>query len=143
MADERCEQCGNLTPHWDTIHCSSGDGKYRLPCTPCFNARIARSTGFTAFENVRLEPIRMTDCTGDSHQFHFQFRLQGAMVVLDAFQLHGDLPAGYRFQVIGEPDDDVFVLLGRLVERIRRALSVRHVDFRERQIIDSTGAWSH
>ncbi|WP_237179705.1 DUF7713 domain-containing protein [Paraburkholderia sacchari] len=60
-------------------------------------------------------------------------------VTLRNFELRGELRAGYRFQLIGEADDDVFVLLGRLVEKMRRALSVRHIDFRERRIIDSTG----
>ena len=32
----------------------------------------------------------------------------------------------------------MFVLLGRLVEKMRRALSLRHIDFHERRIIDST-----
>jgi hypothetical protein len=138
MAHERCEQCGTLTPPWDTIHCGSGDGRYELLCSRCFNARIAESAGFTDFENVRLDPIRMADCSGESHQFHFQIRLLGDGLALDAFELRGDLPAGYRFQLIGEPDDDVLLLLGRLVEKMRRALSVQHIDFRERRIIDST-----
>ncbi|WP_343674146.1 DUF7686 domain-containing protein [Paraburkholderia heleia] len=138
MAHERCEQCGNQTPRWDTIHCGSGDGRYELLCTPCFNARIAASSGLTDFENARLDPIRMIDCYGESHQFHFQLRLLGDRLAVDAFELRGELRAGYRFQLIGEADDDVFVLLGRLVEKMRRALSVRHIDFRERRIIDST-----
>jgi len=138
MAHERCEQCGILTPPWDTIHCGSSDGRYELLCSLCFNARIAESTGFTGFENVRLDPIWMADCSGESHQFHFPIRLLGDGVALDAFELRGELPAGYRFQLIGEPHDDVLVLLGRLVEKMRRALSVRHIDFRERRIIDST-----
>ncbi|MCG5076908.1 DUF7713 domain-containing protein [Paraburkholderia tagetis] len=138
MGQERCEQCGNQTPPWDTIHCGSGDGRYELLCTQCFNARIAESTGFTDFENVRFDPIRMIDCHGEPHQFHFQLRLLGDRIALDAFELRGELRAGYRFQLICEVDGDVFVLLGRLVEKIRRALSVRHIDFHERRIIDST-----
>ncbi len=138
MAHERCEQCGNPTPPWDIIDFSEDGSSYASLCTPCFNATIAELTGFTDFENARLEPIRMTDCTGEPHQFHFQLRLQGTMVILDAFELCGDLRCGYQFQLTGEPDDDVFVLLGHLVERIRRTLSVRHIDFQERQIIDST-----
>ncbi|HEX7911700.1 MAG TPA: hypothetical protein VF534_26905 [Paraburkholderia sp.] len=138
MAHARCEQCGNQTPPWDTIHCGSCDGRYELLCALCFNARIAESTGFTDFENVRLDPIRLIDCDGEPHQFHFQFRLLGDRIALDAFELRGELRAGYRLQLIGEADDDVFVLLGRLVETMRRALSVRHIDFHERRIIDST-----
>jgi hypothetical protein len=138
MTYERCEHCGNETPPWDTIRCDSGDGSYELLCTLCFNARIAESNGFTDFENVRLDPIRIIDCHGESHQFHFQLRLLGDRIALDAFELRGEIPAGYRFQLIGEADDDVLVLLGRLVEKIRRALSVTHIDFRERRIIDCT-----
>ncbi|WP_422664568.1 DUF7686 domain-containing protein [Trinickia sp.] len=36
----------------------------------------------------------MIDYVGESHQFHFQIRLQGDGVALDAFELRGDLPAG-------------------------------------------------
>lgn len=138
MANERCEQCGSQTAPWDIIHCGSGDGHYELLCTVCFNARIAESTGFADFENIRLDPIRMIDCQGEAHQFHFQLRFLGDRIALDAFELRGEFRAGYRFQLIGEAEDDVFVLLGRLVEKMRRALSVRHIDFRERRIIDST-----
>lgn len=121
MAQERCEQCGIQTPPWDTVHCGSGDGSYELLCTQCFNAMIAESTARADFENVRLDPVRMIDCRGQSHQFHFQLRLLGDRMALDAFELRGQLRAGYRFQLIGEADDDVFVLLGRLVEKMRRA----------------------
>jgi hypothetical protein len=124
---------------WGTIHCGSGDGSYELLRTLCFNATIAESTGFSDFENVRFDPIRITDCHGESHQFDFRLRLLGDRIALDAFELRGELPACYRFQLIGEADDDVLVLLGHLVAKMRRALSIRHIDFRERRIIDSTG----
>ncbi|WP_428983571.1 DUF7686 domain-containing protein [Paraburkholderia phymatum] len=47
-----------------------------------------------------------------------------------------EVQAGYWFQLISEADEDVFAQFGRLVEKMRRAL--RHIDFHERQIIDST-----
>jgi len=78
---------------------------------------------------MEFDPIQMIDCKGETHQFHFQLRLLGDRVALDAFELCGELRAGYGFQLIGEADDDVLVLLGRLVEKMRRALSVRHIDF--------------
>lgn len=137
MALERCEQCGDQTPPWNTIHLGSADGRYKLLCTSCFNARLAEATGFTDFESVRLDPIRMNDCEGEVHELHFQLRLLGDRIALDGFELPEDGAAGYRFQLIGEADDDVFVLLGRLVEKIRRALSVRHIDFHKHQIIGS------
>jgi len=53
--------------------------------------------------------------------------LFGPGVALDAFELRDGHPAGYQFQVIGEPGNDLLVLLGRLIEKIRRALSLRHI----------------
>lgn len=55
-----------------------------------------------------------------------------------AFELRGSLRAGDLFQLIGGAGDDVFVLDGRLVEKIHRALSVRPIDLHERRIIDGT-----
>jgi hypothetical protein len=53
--------------------------------------------------------------------------LFGTGVALDAFELRDGQPAGYEFQIIGNPKDDLLVLLGRLIEKIRRALSIRHL----------------
>ena len=54
-------------------------------------------------------------------------RLHGSMVAVDAFELKAGEPAGHQFQILGDPDDDVLALLGRLVERMRRRLSVKHL----------------
>ena len=51
----------------------------------------------------------------------------GTGVALDAFELRDGSPAGYQFQIIGDPKDDLLVLLGRLIEKIRRALSLKHL----------------
>jgi hypothetical protein len=37
------------------------------------------------------------------------------------------LRSGYHFQIIGDPAEDLLVLLGRLIAKIRRALSVKHL----------------
>src|SRR5215470_5429844 len=49
-------------------------------------------------------------------------------------------PGGYQFQILGKPDDEPFSMLGRLIERMRRSLSVRHLVRSERgtQIADRT-----
>lgn len=75
--------------------------------------------------NIKLEPIGITDCAGELHQFHFQTRLLGNMVTIDGFELVEGYPDGYTFQIIGEPEDDLFVLLGRLVQKIRTTLSIK------------------
>jgi hypothetical protein len=49
------------------------------------------------------------------------------MAVLDAFELTAGVPGGYQFQILGKPDDEPLSLLGRLIERMRRSLSVKHL----------------
>ncbi|CAB3723558.1 hypothetical protein LMG22037_04975 [Paraburkholderia phenoliruptrix] len=138
---DQCEQCAQPIAAYDAIHYGAAGGGYRLLCTQCFNAEVAKRYGLTGFENVRLEPIRMVDCAGDAHQFHFQMRLAGGnMLVLDAFEIQGELRAGYEFRMIGNPDDDVLTLLGRLVQKMRRALSVKDLaaDGHQLRISDQT-----
>ena len=47
---------------------------------------------------------------------------------MDAIELCNGLPGGYEFQVIGHPEDDLLALLGRLIEKMRRGLAVKHLD---------------
>jgi len=49
------------------------------------------------------------------------------MVTLDAFEVQDGDRAGYQFQIIGDPEEDMFAMLGRMVEKIRKALSVKHI----------------
>jgi len=84
--------------------------------------------GLEDFETPRFDPVAMTDCTGIAHEFHFRTHLLGSMVAVEAFELEDGAPAGYQFQILGHPDDDLLSLLGRLVERMRRSLSVRHLE---------------
>jgi hypothetical protein len=51
----------------------------------------------------------------------------GPGVALDAFELRDGHPAGYQFQIIGDAEEDLLALLGRLIVRMRRALSGKHV----------------
>jgi hypothetical protein len=46
---------------------------------------------------------------------------------MEVFELKGGEPGGYQFQVIGEPEGDLFALMAQLITRMRRALSVRHL----------------
>ena len=125
---DKCEGCGEITPGYDTVHYGSMDTGYRLLCTRCFNAEVASLHGLDYFENVRLDPIGLTDCAGEDHKFHFQTRLLGDMMTLEAFELQDGNPAGYKFELIGSPEDDLFDLLGKMVARIRRTLSVKYLE---------------
>ena len=65
---------------------------------------------------------------GVEHEFRFRTRLFGPGMAIDAFELRDGCPAGYRFQVIGEPDDDPLELLGKLIGKMRRALALTHLE---------------
>jgi hypothetical protein len=114
-------------PDYDVINYGSVDAGYRELCTRCFNTEVAESDGLDGFEHADLAPVELTDCDGQAHLFHFRTRLFGPGIALDAFEVRDGTPAGYQFQVIGESEDDPLRLLARLIERIRRALSIKRV----------------
>lgn len=63
----------------------------------------------------------------------------GSMLTLNAFELYEGNPAGHEFQIVGTPEDDLFLLLGQIVQKIRRSLSVKYLaedDRQELQIAD-------
>lgn len=123
----RCDGCSQITPDYEIVNYGSLERGYRQLCSQCFNALIAELDGIDRFENVKFAPVGLADCAGEIHEFHFRTRLFGPGVSLDAFELRDGSPGGYQFQIIGAPEDDLLVLLGRLIERIRRALSVKHI----------------
>lgn len=127
MQQFHCETCGEIMPGHDTVSYGSMERGYQQLCSRCFNAEVAELSGLDHFENLRFEPVAITDCTGETHQFHFRTRLHGDIVSLDAFELREGNPAGYRFQMNGDRENDLFALLGRLIEKIRRALAIKHL----------------
>jgi hypothetical protein len=135
-----CEACGTAVPAYDVVSYGSIEKGYRELCSRCFNAEVASALGLGRFENVRLHPVAMIDCAGERHEFHFRMRLLGSMMALDAFEVKAGVPRGYQFQILGEPEDEPLSLLARLVERMRRSLSVKHLVPSEHgtQIADQT-----
>jgi hypothetical protein len=123
----RCADCNEFTPSYDIINYGSIGKGYRQICSRCFNDEVAKSDGLTNFEHLKFDPIDLVDCAGKAHVFHFRIRLFGPGVALDAFELRDEHAAGYQFQVIGEPGDDLLALLGQLIDKIRRVLSHRHI----------------
>lgn len=123
----RCDGCGQSTPGYDTVHYGSIERGYRQLCSRCFNTEIAKAAGLEGFEHANFEPVGLTDSRGELHEFHFRTHLLGPSVSVDAFELRDGEPAGYYFQIIEDPEDDLLVLLGRLIEKMRRALSVQHL----------------
>lgn len=123
----RCANCDESTPSYDIINSGSIGKGYRQICSRCFNIEVAKLDGLNNFEHLKFDPIELVDCVGKAHLFHFQTRLFGPGVALDAFELQKGNRAGYQFQVIGEPGDDLLALLGRLIDKMRRALCLRHI----------------
>jgi hypothetical protein len=123
----RCHGCGRTVPNYEIISYGSAENSYRELCTKCFNTEIAESEALEGFEHAEFEPVKLIDCAGRTHTFHFRTRLFVPGVALDAFELRDGLPGGYQFQIIGDPNDDLMALLARLLERIRRALSIKHL----------------
>lgn len=128
MRKIKCEGCGRRTPSFEIVNYGSMDKGYKQLCRRCFNTEAATAAGLDNFEHVDLEPVRLTDSAGKPHEFHFRTFLFGTGVALDAFELRDGNPAGYQFQVIAEPEEDLLALLGRLIEKMRRALVVKHID---------------
>ena len=123
----RCGGCSQVAPSYDIVNVGSIEKGYRTLCGKCFNTEMAKLDGLDRFEHVTFEPVRLADCTGETHEFHFRTHLFGTGIALDAFELRDGHPAGYQFQIIGDPQEDLLVLLGRLIEKIRRGLSIKHV----------------
>lgn len=119
--------CDTAVPTYDVVNYGSIEQGYRELCNRCFNAEVASALGLERFENVCLHPVVMTDCAGERHEFHFRMRLLGTVTALDAFEVTAGAPGGYRFQMLGKPDDELLSLLGRLIERMRRSLSIKHL----------------
>lgn len=122
-----CEKCGEMTQYYDIVSYSGADGIFRQVCTRCFNVDAAHLSGLEHFEDIRFEPIDLKDSAGETHRFHFRARLHGSIVVLDAFELLDGRPSGYQCQVVGSPEQDLLGLLARLIQRLRRLLSIRHL----------------
>ena len=136
-----CEACGTAIAGYNSVLSGIAGSRYRQLCTLCFNAEVAHQHGLDDFENIQLDPVGIIDCSGNTHEFHFQTMLLGGIVSLRAFELNAGDRGGYEFQLIGDPEDDLFTLLGRLIQKIRKRLSVQHIavdGIHGLQIIDGT-----
>jgi hypothetical protein len=126
---ELCEICGSHVPAYNTVYLSSEE-KLTLVCLKCYNQRISDSTGFD-YEHVEFEPIMINDTDGVDHKFHFTVRLLGDRVAIDTFEIKDGHPGGYEFSVIGDMEEELFGLFGKLFERMRRALNRKHIYWSE------------
>jgi len=130
--ETRCERCTRLTPDYDIVNYGSVEHGYRRLCSQCFNKEMAEASDLSGFENVKFDPVGLVDSDGEVHEFHFRTHLFGTGAALDAFELRDGHPSGYQFQIIADPKEDSLAVFGRLLERMRRALSTKHLTEGER-----------
>ena len=123
---QRCHTCGRAIAGFESVHYGSMEGGYRDLCNRCFNEEVAE-TGDIDFSHVQFEALEISDAAGTPHRFHFEVRLLGDKVSLQAFELVKGDPGGYEFQVLGDAEADLFELMGQMVPRIRRLLARQHL----------------
>ena len=126
MAD-LCHTCRAPIAGYDSVHYGSIETGYRDLCSRCFNEEVA-SLGELDFQHVNFEPVEMPDAGGQMHRFHFRLHLLGDRVSLEAFELKDGAPGGYQFQMLDDAEADLFAVMGQLIERMRRALALRHLE---------------
>jgi hypothetical protein len=122
---ERCVVCGELVPGYDTIYISGKEGSF-CHCRRCYNEDVARAMALD-FEHPNFEPIILKDTDGVTHEFRFRTHLLPLGLFIDAHEFKNGEIDGYEFRIKGEPDADPLTLFGQLFERIRRALSRKHI----------------
>jgi hypothetical protein len=123
----RCHTCGRAVAGFESVHYGSIDRGYRDLCNRCFNEEVAETSEID-FSHVQFEPLDIPDAVGAVHRFHFEVRLLGDKVALEAFELVGGSPGGYEFQVLGDAEADLFGLMGQMVPRVRRLLARQHLN---------------
>ena len=80
------------------------------------------------FQNVSLSPITLKDTDNLAHTFFFQTRLIGYQVIIEARENLNDDKQGYEFSVLGNVEDDLFDVFKILFEKIKRALTQKHIE---------------
>jgi len=121
-----CDSCGIAVPIYDGVYLSDEHAN-RFLCSKCYNESISESIGMN-FDHLSFHPITVADTNDENHIFHFQTRLFGDNVLIQALEIKDAEPKGYEFSIHGDAKEDLFGLFARLVERIRCALSRRHIE---------------
>jgi hypothetical protein len=121
-----CDTCGTEISTYDGIYFSEGNTR-RFLCTRCYNEAISEAFGLD-FEHLSFDPIILADKDGENHTFHFQTRLFGDKVHIQALERRDNATKGYEFSTHGNAEDDLFDLFTKLVERIRRQLKQKHIE---------------
>ena len=126
---EKCTVCSSSVPGYDGVFLTI-EGKQKFHCNRCYN-RLLSEMHEMPFEHLDFQPVTLTDADGEAHEFHFTTRILPTGISMEALEIRNEKPEGYEFQVIGPLATDVLALFGQLFERIRKALSLKHLEMTE------------
>lgn len=126
LRKKHCSECGTEVSSYDGVYLSTGDTS-RFLCSKCYNESISEAIGLN-FDHLSFHPIMLTDRDGVDHTFHFQTRLFGDKVNIQALEIKDDEPKGYEFSEHGDVEDDLFGLFTKLIDRLRRELERKHIE---------------
>lgn len=122
-----CESCKKTVPAYEITHLSEQNPLRSTPlCGPCFFETMGAHCG-TDFDHATLQPITVSDASGQPHVFHFRHSVCPVGLTLEAFEIKKGNPGGYEFQVLGDFEADPLALFTKLYERIKRELARTHL----------------
>ena len=122
----QCNSCGTAVQTYDGVYLSD-EHTNRFLCSKCYNKTVSEIMGLN-FDHLSFHPITLADKENENHTFHFQTRLIGDNVLIQALEIKDGEHKGYEFSVHGDAEDDLFYLFRKLIERVRRGLEQRHIE---------------
>ncbi|WP_052507321.1 DUF7713 domain-containing protein [Desulfonatronovibrio magnus] len=121
-----CFSCGEKFPGYEGVSLQD-DGESNFYCNSCYNQEISEMYGFD-FTDISFHPVTFSDSEGIKHTFHISTRIFGPHVTLEAYELIDDSPGGYSFSVMGDVEDDLIGLFTKLIDRVQRQVSMKHIE---------------
>jgi len=97
MSTEQCSACKSRNPSSLGVSLQIKED-YQYLCFNCYNDMMAEHLGID-FENITFSPITLKDTDNREHTFHFQTRLLGYQIIIEAREQMDDDREGYRFSV--------------------------------------------
>ncbi len=136
--EDQCHHCNKIIKSMQGIG-TEIKGEQVFLCPGCWNKMIAIRMGMD-FQTIELKPIRLRDCEGKWHEFHFMTHMVPTGLAIEAREIFDDGRMGYEFSVLGFLDCNQADLILDLYELMKRGLSKKYLkNYRgHKQIKDMT-----
>ena len=126
MKYNKCERCNKKLLSMQGIS-TEMEGEQVTLCASCWNKDIAEGMGLD-FETIELKPMRIKDCAGKTHEFHFLTHMVPSGLSIKAREIIDDERTGYRFSVLGPFGCDQSELILKVYEKIKKGLAVKYLE---------------